>query len=341
MSISYEAVMEATFGSLDWSDARHILQTSTDAMTMIDILKILRSSVAFVYTGLGYFILNTEDRPMRYKRDEFLEIAKTIKILCLSVDMEDVYLSDIISKHRRCLCYTHAKYYPGICTEEDCLNTFRGYKASITNDNNDSLDPLLLYIRDIMCNGLEEVYEYLLNWLSFIVQRPDKPFSAILMVDRSNVSGVFWRFFSEKILGRSNCRICTTIQAVTARFNEHIEDKRFILSEQCNTSSIREVSVLKNLITGRTVNIEKRTIDLKQASSSHCIALISNHENHDFITDGDWRFMVIECSSVKNDLLLDCPDHFCTYLIRRDISGFNPRDIPDTIIKRTIMDRNG
>ena len=55
--------------------------------------------------------------------------------------------------------------------EDNVINYFQGYKhEEVTTDDFSILNPLLNHIKNVICNGDERKYEYIMNWTSNIIQ---------------------------------------------------------------------------------------------------------------------------------------------------------------------------
>jgi len=81
--------------------------------------------------------------------------------------------------HRFC---TEIVFHPGLKVSDDIVNQWRDFK---TKPKAGRCKHLLFHIKHVLCGSNEEHYEYLLNYLAHLVQKPgDKPGIALVMRGR-------------------------------------------------------------------------------------------------------------------------------------------------------------
>lgn len=341
------SIYDTYFGSSIWADIqKYILLGDKKYSNISSILKLLRSSIGCVKRGKGFFVMNDVDNISICTDNQFISMCSKIKVKTLN----NIPLSDIVIEFIPYLMYRDITYYPGI-KDIDTLNLFYKYEAiEVTDIDDDAIDTILYHIRHILANNDEEIYNYILNWLSFIIQRSEKPETVLLQIGIPGIGKtVFWEWFADRIIGMNNSFIAATLSDITGRFNGHVANKRFLLVNECKGTSKHDHEYLKTLITDSYVRLERKGQDLVQINSSHCIVITSNHRDHHFIDEHDRRFLAIECSKEKRDItyfsnlisVLDrSNDIFYTYLLKRDISNFNPSILPVTSIKQDMIDIN-
>lgn len=337
------SVYETSFGSRVWGEVQAMILSNDTSISSIEhIVRLLRSCIGIVKRGNGFVIINDRNDVSISTETQFLRTCSRIRVRQLN----NVSLDSIINRYMLYLMYMDVVYTPGVY-DEDVLNLFNGY-AAVRCDNIDNtyIDTILNHIRLSLCNDNEELYEYILDWLSYIVQNPDKPGTVLMMIGRPGIGKtIFWEWFSDRVIGNNNSYIASTLSEITGRFNSHIANKRFILINECKGTSKHDHEYLKTLITDSYIRLEKKGQDIVQINSNHCIVVTSNHSDHHFIDEHDRRFVIIECSKYKNDIsyfrnLSNALDHandmFYTYLMNRDISSYVPSIIPHTSIKEEI-----
>jgi len=341
------SIYDTYFGSSIWADIqKYILLGDKKYSNISSILKLLRSSIGCVKRGKGFFVMNDVDNISICTDNQFISMCSKIKVKTLN----NIPLSDIVIEFMPYLMYRDITYYPGI-KDIDTLNLFYKYEAiEVTDIDDDAIDTILYHIRHILANNNEEIYNYILNWLSFIIQRSEKPETVLLQIGIPGIGKtVFWEWFADRIIGMNNSFIAATLSDITGRFNGHVANKRFLLVNECKGTSKHDHEYLKTLITDSYVRLERKGQDLVQINSSHCIVITSNHRDHHFIDEHDRRFLAIECSKEKRDItyfsnlisVLDrSNDIFYTYLLKRDISNFNPSILPVTSIKQDMIEIN-
>ena len=118
-----------------------------------------------------------------------------------------------------------------------------------------------------------------------------------------------------------------------------------------DTNKYLNSDALKSVITDRTVNIEAKGVDARLRENVVNLILVSNHFGPVRITADDRRYLIIETSDEKckqfdyfkrlfesfNDEFYDA---LFSFFMNRDISGFNPRAIPETEEKKELIEFN-
>lgn len=342
-----DTVYDIYFGSRVWADVQiSIIAGDKSTANLRDLIKLLRSSVGCVKKGKGFFVMNDTDNISICTESQFLSLCSRIKVKRLN----NITLDIVVSEYIIHLVYRDIVYSPCI-KDISVLNTFRGYVAKeISNVDQDSVNIVLDHIESILCNNNANVYEYILNWMSFVIQRPEKVGVVIMMVGRQGIGKtIFWEWFADTIIGMNNSFVTATLSSISGKFNGHIASKRFILVNECKGSSKHDHEELKTLISDTYIRLERKGHDAVQINSSHCIVITSNHRDHTFIDEDDRRFFVLECSTEKKDpsyftklasTMDTCSDSFYTFLLKRDISEFTPSTIPETPIKEDIKESN-
>jgi hypothetical protein len=345
-----DKIDEVSFGLYNWSMTRRLIMSNDPlASTEESILKLIKASIANVLRGTGRFIMNEGNGIDICKESEFLSICKNTRVPSLCTEKRDVYLYEFIMKHISHLVYEDMEYTPGLVPSHT-LNLFRGYRGREVDEIDHNIEVILDHLREIQCNGDTDIYNYLIKWLAYIIQKPAKPNTAILMIGNHGVGKtIFWEFFIRSIIGNRNTYVCSTLDEITSRFNSHIANKRFLLVSECKGSSKHDHDKLKRVITDSTLSIEKKGIESYELASVHCVAITSNHRDHHFIDKDDRRFVVVECSNDKRDaeyfdtlasVMEDYSNDFYTYLYRMDLSDFRPSNIPMSNIKNDIIESN-
>ncbi|UZO18663.1 uncharacterized protein OCT59_009975 [Rhizophagus irregularis] len=182
-------------------------------------------------------------------------------------------------------CKLHAlspnapKYNP------EFFNLFLGFRAQPAERIKPNLvNPIIRHVHEVWCAENKQLTIYILNWLAFLIQNPDKkPGTAIIMRSPPDV---------------------------------------------------------------------EKEIDVKVIDDFAGYMILSNHAMPIRIEMGDERFIALNVSAKYKGnreyfgflvKVLENPDtasSFMSYLLSRDLTSFNPRSIPDTQIKRELIEAN-
>ena len=241
-------------------------------------------------------------------------------------------------------------------TSTKFFNLFMGFKAQPAPEIDRRLiNPILRHILEVWCDGSKELAKYVANWLAYLVQHPDqKPGTALLMRSPPRCGkNILTDFIGEEVLGRENFYSTTRIDDVMGRFNGAIRAKKLIVLNECDMTGSRWHGAndqLKGLITEPYVSIEEKGIDIKRIDDFAGYMILSNHAMPIRIELGDERFVALDVSAKYKGnrkyfsellRLLKRPDSassFMAYLLSRDITGWCPRDVPNTRMKQELME---
>lgn len=238
------------------------------------------------------------------------------------------------------------------------LNTFTGFKAKRLPDGQaadpDIIAPFFDHIKKVWANNDDEIYNYLVKWLSTVVQKPWQRTNVfILLTSPQGVGkGMICEFLIERVFGKHCAADCAGLGKVTSRFNSMLQGKVFLNVNEMSDINSRNFYAnsdkLKALITDNTLCIEKKGMSVYHVEN--CLNMIgcSNHRHTMNAETGDRRILALECNEelIGNrayfDRLLahlkrpDTADHIITYLYDHE-SDIDLRMIPMTDLKREMM----
>ena len=239
----------------------------------------------------------------------------------------------------------------------DVFNYFTGYKwRQFDEVNINIIKPYLDHIKEVIASDREEIYEYILNWFSYIVQNPAKKTAVALIITGSEGTGkgTFTDVLSN-VLGPYANKNLTDISLITGKFNSSLEDKKLIV---CNEMSDSDSSgkyfnsdSLKSVITDTSATINAKNMKARERENVVNLIIVSNHCDPVKITNKDRRYLVLETSEKYiNDLdhfaaLQECftnefYEHLYNFFRLRNINNYNPRSIPVTEEKQELINNS-
>jgi hypothetical protein len=186
------------------------------------------------------------------------------------------------------------------------------------------------------------MHEYVVNWLAFAIQHPDKPSQvALVMRGKKGVGKSILGTIFGKLFGQNFLHIFSSKHLV-GNFNLHLRDCIFLFADEAFWAGDKAAEgVLKGLITeptlviegkGKDVVITKNMLHIMMASNSEWVAPASLDERRFCILDvGDRRiqnkaYFGAIMKQMENGgyaaMLYD--------LLNIDISDFDIRDVPDS-----------
>lgn len=192
-------------------------------------------------------------------------------------------------------------FYPSIEKTRD-LNTFTGFIGSIRDNKKDTdITPVVDHIKVVICKNDEKIFEYFINWLTHIIQKPwQKTDVAPILIGEQGVgkSILFENLIIPYVIGS---RYCKTIDNVGILKNKHfsLAETLLLRFEEALFAGDREASsMLKQKITGKSHIVDDKFKDIREVESFLNVVIISNNEHCIHIDVGDRRYLMLECDSV-------------------------------------------
>ena len=230
---------------------------------------------------------------------------------------------------------------------DNLYNLFEGFvEPEIGNDH----EMYLEFLKDVVCDNNEEHYNYLLNYIAHIVQKPEeRPDVAIVLFGHQKGTG---KDTFHVLLGRilkGNGYVPLSHESLFGRFNKQLESALIGSAEELVFGgSHKEDSALKRVITMDKHTIERKGFEPYTINNYLRLIITSNSNQPVRATDGERRFFALKPNiKRKNDYdywteLYNNfnPKHLMNYLLTVDISEFNPRKIPLSENLQEIIDHN-
>jgi hypothetical protein len=190
------------------------------------------------------------------------------------------------------------------CTRTDVYNLWRPYIATEyppvdPASVDDLIEPIVNHIRKVITSDNEEHTQWILDYLANIIQRPSNPTRvAILLYGLEGAcKGMIFDFFRKLVLGdHCSAQSSNVEQDMFARFAN--------LNVNCVFTQLDEIQELfkfwdrlKDLITNRTLNYERKNKDPIVVSNMVNLLFTSNNENVLKISPNDRRFVLFRCTN--------------------------------------------
>ncbi len=230
------------------------------------------------------------------------------------------------------------------------FNTFTGFAAeSLLGTYIPSSVALILEHIQLLCNRNAEAYEFVLDWLAILLQKPGFLNGICMIFNGKHGCGkdMFLSWFGTKIVGLQNYyKTARPHIDLFGSFNSSRKDIVFYHIEEGTDAVFKDVNLqqFKNYITDSYASIQ-----LKQKNTTTADSLVKNYNHFAVSTNhviscehNERRFFGVEASSEKcKDQLyftalaaaMNDPDitaSFYYMLKHRDISGRNWSDLPET-----------
>ena len=201
------------------------------------------------------------------------------------------------------------------------------------------------HVMQYFCRYDQECFDYFMNYFARKVQMPGKK-NCIGMVLKSGRQGVgkglvIDVLIGRAIIGKSSYVSVTNMDGLVGKFNSIIMNKILVLVDEVSMTK-KDAEQVKGMITGETMNFEKKGLDKIVLKNHMDFIFTSNNDFCVYIDIYDRRYFILDVDdSNANDQEYYIPFHnYChdpivafhvyKYLMSIDISNFNPFKIPET-----------
>lgn len=237
---------------------------------------------------------------------------------------------------------------------ENILSIFDGYKYKVLDDCNlNVINDFLTLIKEVIADGDDLIYNWILNWMLYVIQNPGKKTEAAIVLKglQGTGKGTFTNVLCELLAGYS-CKNITDISQLTGKFNTMIENKMLLVCNElrnCGDDRLANFDTLKTLITDYPIVYNEKCIPMRKGENVANFIFVTNNPYPVKIETGDRRYLVLHVNGKhKGDLAYfkalynkftdEFYDNLMTFFVKRDISEFNPRDIPMTEAKEDLIE---
>lgn len=200
----------------------------------------------------------------------------------------------------------------------------------------------LKHVRDVICSGDEEKYQYMLGWMAHLVQKPEeKPGVAIVYRGKKGTGkDTVFNYLGRLI--RNHYIVLANQDQLVGKFNQHEEKCLLLHAEEGFWAGDKKAQgSLQTKITSEHVMIEPKGMNAFQIKSCLRLFISSNERWVVPASEDERRYFVLNVSekhrrdsnyfkALRAELEGSGPSHLLTYLMRLDISDFQVRDVPDT-----------
>lgn len=240
-----------------------------------------------------------------------------------------------------------------ITPEFDIYNSFDGFKYKY-NENfiikKNKLNYILNHIKKVLAGNNNKNYEYLLNWMAWIIQKPNKKTGVccVFISEQGTGKNIFFEWFGKNIIGKKYYLYINNINNLVNRFNSETMDKLFTILDEMQMYDRHQKyqDQLKSIITETQRRIENKGMEPFLTNDYNNYVMFTNNDNPVHLDNSDRRYAMFNVSScykgnkeyydklyseLQNEEIQETFYHF---LVNRDITKFYPeRDIPKNNLK--------
>jgi hypothetical protein len=200
----------------------------------------------------------------------------------------------------------------------------------------------LAHLKDNICGGVQEYYQYLLNWMAYAVQYPGRQgeVAVVLRGKEGTGKGVgigqFGRLFG------AHYRHVSQAGHLTGHFNAHLQNCSLLFADEAFFAGDRpHENILKAIITEDMLIIEPKGLDAYAVRN--CLHLMMS-SNSDWVVPAGAdarRYFVLGVADTRkqdhsyfaailNEMNEGGREALLHLLLHRNLSGFNVRSVPQT-----------
>jgi len=264
-------------------------------------------------------------------------------------------------------CYENMDVYPfAPACPPDCFNLWMPFEMErVENwtDKPDVLSKFIYHVREVVCgttanSKFQEGFEYLLDWLSHIIQRPHIKSGKcpVLISQQGSGKGTLIRILT-RILGAS--KVFQSVKPekdVYGDFNPMMEKAVLVnIDEPESAKTDAFEGTIKNFITEPTMMINDKFVKPHQIKSYHRFIFTTNKADGGIkVEEGDRRFFILRMSDKHKgdmkywdewDKILSDPDPsgfktIYNWLATRDIGDFMQKTMPKTLYQKNLERSN-
>lgn len=198
------------------------------------------------------------------------------------------------------------------------------------------------HMRDVICSGEQDSYDYLLRWMALAVQKPAQPghVAVVMRGGQGTGKGSFANHFGA-LWGR-HYMVVSNAEHLFGRFNAHLLDCCLLFADEAFwAGNKKHEGQLKALVTEDMLISERKNFDAQALANYLKIIMASNSDWVIPAEVDDRRFFVLDVSEdQKQDrkyfaaLTKSMEDGgyeaLLHYLLSFDLTGFEVRNVPQT-----------
>lgn len=262
--------------------------------------------------------------------------------------------------------YAKLGWWPVGTEPKGALNQWRGFPTGtgLADDPEwrplpinppNALTPTLNFVSDVIASGRKDVAEYVLDYAAFKVQNPTaRPGTALALVGASGTGKTTLGTMIADLFGPQHSRSISKPDQVLGRFNAALEGAMILNLEEAIFGGDKRIrGIYKDMITSPVINIERKGLDIGAPVPNMAAVIITSNEMSAIPHEpGERRTTFLEVSDVhRQDAAYFGALHgnwtsggreaFLDFLLKRDVSRFNPRQALSTPEKAKAAGENG
>lgn len=233
------------------------------------------------------------------------------------------------------------------------LNKFEGfYMAKYKATKPGVYNKMIHHIKNIICAGDEIIYNYVMGWLAWLIQKPDIKHETALLIH--GIEGAGKNIFVEivkRILGETICFDTYDINDIIGQFNANLSGKLLVVGDELvGYAGYKKSDFIKGMLTSPNIGITKKGVDTMREKSFQRYIFTTNNDETLRISENDRRLCVLGVldtmkgnfeyfSQLKNEMNdLNNIKALFDYLGNFDLSNYDFRKAPETKLKNKMVE---
>lgn len=259
---------------------------------------------------------------------------------------------DIYTKNVELFTVKGLKFYS---EDPDIFSYFRGYDfKQLDKVKEEIIQPFLSHVHDVIADGNEEIYKYILVWIASILQKPSfKTETAIVILGHQGTGkNSFFTNVICKLMARYANENVTNIESIVGKFNATLENKKLLILNELQSVDMNKFlnsDALKSVITDKVININQKNEPMRVTENVANFIMVSNNSIPVKIDSSDRRYMVTKTSDkykgnfdyfekLNTSFTPEFYENLFTFFMTMNIKDYNLRRIPNSEAKETIKE---
>lgn len=289
--------------------------------------------------------VNTDEVVMRYNKNSFRDYCDNIEI-----NDGEPFTSKWF-KDPKIKTYDTMDFIPyGVKCPDNVFNMFSGLEIEkVRSKDTHSFDYILETIK-LNAGDNDDMYEYLVNYLAHLVQKPGilPQVSIVVVGEQGTGKSSLWENLGDKLLGKRYSLQSSNADDIIGKFNINKNKLLVVMEETEAKNTFESCSQIKTLITQPTKYFENKGKDKFNVRNCGRYIFISNSQTPVKIEQSDRRFVVTECSNrhIQDRAFFNKVNEewndplavrgFYDFLMKKDISNYDP--VHDRVISEVYED---
>lgn len=223
---------------------------------------------------------------------------------------------------------------------EGAYNLWQGFSCEAIPGTNH--EPFLEHLRDNICSGNEEHFNYLIKWMARAVQNPGEQghVAVILRGGRGAGKGTVAQVFGS-LWGRHFLHI-SSAKHLVGQFNAHLRDCAVLFADEAFFAGDKQhESVLKTLVTEDTIIVEGKGLDAEVSPNYVHLIMASNDQWVVPAGADERRYYILDVGEgkkqdtayfkrIRKAMNEGGREALLHYLMTMDLSEYEVRQVPQT-----------